>query len=247
MQAARNARIPTTDFLIASWDSLQPLALRESSLLISSCVAPDHVRKQPSSQTVRTVCPAASKRALITLAGCSSDGSSGFPVSAAHNRIRWSRQTVSARETSGLNCMASKLEAARTLAAPRVLVAAATATVEGVAAPTADEMASELAVSAIWGLALAGKPEAEAAIKVLKASPAALRAARGMTEEAMKTSKAIQSMGQQNYYKEMKWRGESKSHWSASLARHHSRSILAGSVPSTGVRDQRHEPAGPCC
>lgn len=111
-----------------------------------------------------------------------------------------------------LSNVASKPAVARTLAAPRVPVAAAIAAAEGVAAPTADEMASELAVSATWGLALAGKPEAEAAIKALEATPGVLQAAREMTGEAMKTCKAIQSMGQQNFYKEMKKHGESKSH-----------------------------------
>lgn len=111
-----------------------------------------------------------------------------------------------------LSSVASKPAEARTLAASRVPVAAAAAATEGVAAPTADEMASELAISATWGLALAGKPEAEAAIKALEASPDALPAAKQMTEEAMKTCKAVQSMGQQNYYKETKKHGESKSH-----------------------------------
>lgn len=85
---------------------------------------------------------------------------------------------------------------ARALAQPRVAAAEAVAAQEGVTPPTADELASELAVAATWGLAISGKPQAAAAISRLRAQEsAAYPVVKQLAVEAAKMNNSVRTQG----------------------------------------------------
>ncbi|MFC5513106.1 hypothetical protein ACFPOU_18555 [Massilia jejuensis] len=97
--------------------------------------------------------------------------------------------------------VATDMETARTLAVPRAAIAAAEAAVAGVAAPTTEALAAELAVSATFGLALAGRPDAEQTILQLQGGASAFSAVNAAAAEAAKLSQTVRAMGQEAYYR----------------------------------------------
>ena len=99
-----------------------------------------------------------------------------------------------------LGKVASDTERANTLAVPRVDIAAAEAGVTGVSAPKLEDLAAELAVSATFGLALAGKPEAQQTLERLKDDAAAFGAVKRAAVEAVELSRTVQAQGQKAYY-----------------------------------------------
>ncbi|MGE3310663.1 MAG: hypothetical protein AB7O66_11895, partial [Limisphaerales bacterium] len=67
-------------------------------------------------------------------------------------------------------------------------------------AQTSEELAAELSISATWGLALAGTPEAREAIATLGKSTKSLEAASQVVAEALEVFEKVRSLGQQGYY-----------------------------------------------
>lgn len=100
-----------------------------------------------------------------------------------------------------LTSVATDMDKARTLAIPRATVAAAEAAVAGVTAPTLETLGSELAVSATFGLALSGKPEAEQAIQGLMAGAATLAPVKAAAVEAAEIARTMRAHGQKEYYR----------------------------------------------
>ena len=89
---------------------------------------------------------------------------------------------------------------ANNLALPRATIAAAEAAVAGVDAPGADTIAAELAVSATFGLALAGKAEAEATLTGMVNETNAFAAVKRAATEAVALSQTVRTQGQKAYY-----------------------------------------------
>ena len=103
-----------------------------------------------------------------------------------------------------LTRVATNMEAARALAEPQ---ASAAAEAVGVVAPTVEALGSELAVSATFGLSLAGTPDAEKTISRLKDNPDAFASVNQAATEAAEISRTIRARGQEEYYK-MKSEGQ---------------------------------------
>jgi hypothetical protein len=99
-----------------------------------------------------------------------------------------------------LTKIATDKEAAKSLAVPRATIAAAEASVAGVTAPGVEDLAAELAVSATFGLALAGTPEAEQTVTRLKDAPDTFTAVKGAAVEAVELSRTVRAQGQKAYY-----------------------------------------------
>jgi hypothetical protein len=99
-----------------------------------------------------------------------------------------------------LTKIATDKEAAKSLAVPRATIAAAEASVAGVAAPGVEDLAAELAVSATFGLALAGTAEAEQTVTRLKDAPDTFTAVKGAAVEAVELSRTVRAQGQKAYY-----------------------------------------------
>ena len=99
-----------------------------------------------------------------------------------------------------LTKVASDQEMAKTLAVPRSAIAAAEAAVAGVDAPKLETLAAELAVSATFGLALAGKPEAEQTLMGLMKNATAFAPVKVAAMEAAALSQKVRSQGQAAYY-----------------------------------------------
>ncbi|MFC5477715.1 hypothetical protein [Massilia suwonensis] len=97
--------------------------------------------------------------------------------------------------------LATDTDKTRTLAIPRATVAAAEAAVAGVSAPTLEMLGNELAVSATFGLALSGKPEAEQAIQGLMAGTATLAPVKAAAAEAAEIARTMRAHGQKEYYR----------------------------------------------
>jgi len=98
-----------------------------------------------------------------------------------------------------LSEIANAPEPAINLAKPRRLEAARTAS-EGVEPPSAEELASELAVAATWGLALSGKPQAAESIRKLQAAESrAFDAVKKTAVQAEKTNETIRKVGPAKY------------------------------------------------
>jgi hypothetical protein len=96
--------------------------------------------------------------------------------------------------------IATDKEMAKTLAVPRSAIAAAEAAVAGVDAPSLEVLSAELAVSATFGLALAGKPEAEQTLASLANDAKALPVVRAAAVEAAALSRTVRAQGQAAYY-----------------------------------------------
>lgn len=97
--------------------------------------------------------------------------------------------------------IATEMDAAKALAASQASAAAAEAASAGVAAPDVEALGAELAVSALFGLALAGSPEAEETIKGLRTAADAFPAVRQAAVEAAALSWTIRARGQKEYYR----------------------------------------------
>jgi hypothetical protein len=99
-----------------------------------------------------------------------------------------------------LTKVATDQEAAKTLTVSRATIAAAEAAVAGVDASSLDDLAAELAVSATFGLALAGKPEAEQTLASLANAPTVFASVRRAASEAVALSQTVRAQGQKAYY-----------------------------------------------
>ena len=99
-----------------------------------------------------------------------------------------------------LTKVATDQEAAKTMTMARATIAAAEAAVAGVAAPSLDELAAELAVSATFGLALAGKPEAEQTLANLANAPTVFASVKRAASEAVTLSQTVRAQGLTAYY-----------------------------------------------
>ena len=99
-----------------------------------------------------------------------------------------------------LTKIATDQEAAKTMTMARATIAAAEAAVAGVEATSLDDLAAELAVSATFGLALAGTPEAEQTLAGLANAPTAFAAVKRAASEAVTLSQTVRAQGQKAYY-----------------------------------------------
>jgi hypothetical protein len=93
------------------------------------------------------------------------------------------------------------MSTARVLADAQVSVSSAEAAVAGATAPTAETLAAELAVSATFGLALAGTSGAEKAINRLKDDSNAFASVNQAAAEAAEVSRTVRAQGQKEYYR----------------------------------------------
>ena len=100
-----------------------------------------------------------------------------------------------------LTGIATDAAKASSLAIPRASVAAAEAAIAGVDAPGLDELGTELSVSAIFGLALAGKEAAQETIVRLQGTPHALAFVNQAALEAAELARTVRAHGQKEYYR----------------------------------------------
>jgi hypothetical protein len=100
-----------------------------------------------------------------------------------------------------LTLIATDMSTARVLADAQVSVSSAEAAVAGATAPTAETLAAELAVSATFGLALAGTSGAEKAINRLKDDSNAFASVNQAAAEAAEVSRTVRAQGQKEYYR----------------------------------------------
>lgn len=99
-----------------------------------------------------------------------------------------------------LTRIATDQEAAKTMTVSRATIAAAEAAVAGVEAPKLDDLAAELAVSATFGLALAGQPEAEQTLASLATAATVFDSVKRAASEAVTLSQTVRAQGQKAYY-----------------------------------------------
>lgn len=96
--------------------------------------------------------------------------------------------------------VASDSELAKTLAVPRSVIAAAEAAVADVDAPSLEVLAAELAVSATFGLALAGTAAAEQTLTALGSDPHVFAPVKQAAAEAVEIARTVRAQGQAAYY-----------------------------------------------
>jgi hypothetical protein len=99
-----------------------------------------------------------------------------------------------------LTSIATDMEMAKTMVVARATIAAAEAAVAGVNAPSLEDLAAELAVSATFGLALAGTPEAEQTLAGLGNAAGAFASVKAAASEAVALSRTVRAQGQMAYY-----------------------------------------------
>lgn len=99
--------------------------------------------------------------------------------------------------------VAGNRDVARALAAPQAPAEAAMAASagQGVVAPGLDTLAGELAVSATFGLALAGTAQSQQAVEALKADGDAFATVNAAALEAAQIAATVQAKGRQEYYR----------------------------------------------
>jgi hypothetical protein len=97
--------------------------------------------------------------------------------------------------------VATDMLTARSLAAPQASLAAKGAAVAGAIAPTVEALGAELAVSATFGLSLAGTPEAERIINGLRDHPDAFASVNQAAGEAAEIARTVRVRGQKEYYR----------------------------------------------
>ncbi len=102
---------------------------------------------------------------------------------------------------------ATNMETAKALAEPQASVTAAEAAAAGTIAPTVEALAAELAVSATFGLSLAGTPDAEKTINRLRDNPDTFASVNQAATEAAEISRTVRARGQKEYYR-MKSEGQ---------------------------------------
>lgn len=97
--------------------------------------------------------------------------------------------------------IAKGMERAQALAATQTSRAMAEAAAVGVVAPTVEALAAELAVSATFGLSLAGKLEAEQIIEELRDDPDVFASVNVAAVEAREICRTVRARGQKEYYR----------------------------------------------
>lgn len=102
-----------------------------------------------------------------------------------------------------LKQVAGDMALARSLAAPQAKQEASEAAKAGAAvvAPSAETLAAELAVSATFGLALAGTAESQQAVESFKADPDAFASVNQAAGEAAQIAATVRAKGREAYYK----------------------------------------------
>ncbi len=103
-----------------------------------------------------------------------------------------------------LTRVAGDMALARTLAAPQAAAEAqeaAKAVHAGVVAPTRETLAAELAVSATFGLALAGTTASQKQVEALRTDPNAFASVNQAASEAAQIGAAVVAKGRQEYYR----------------------------------------------
>lgn len=98
--------------------------------------------------------------------------------------------------------VAGDMDTARALAAPQASAEAQAAkAVQGVLAPTLETLAAELAVSATFGLALAGTAQSQQTVEALKGDADAFATVNQAALEAAEIAATVQAKGRQEYYR----------------------------------------------
>jgi hypothetical protein len=100
-----------------------------------------------------------------------------------------------------LTRVATDMSTARALAESQASVAAAEAEAAAVVAPTVETLGAELAVSATFGLSLAGTLAAEETINRLRNDPDAFASVNQAATEAAEISRTVRDRGQKEYYR----------------------------------------------
>jgi hypothetical protein len=100
-----------------------------------------------------------------------------------------------------LASVASDMDRARALAQPQAVVAAAETAAAGVASSTAEMLASELAVSATFGLSLAGMTESEQIVTRLRDDDEAFAAVNQAAVEAAEVARTVRARGTKEYHR----------------------------------------------
>lgn len=101
-----------------------------------------------------------------------------------------------------LTGVATDMLTARALAAPQASMAAAEAAATvGAVAPTVEALGAELAVSATFGLSLAGTPEAERTLTALRDHPDVFASVNQAATEAAEIARSVRASGQKEYYR----------------------------------------------
>jgi hypothetical protein len=100
--------------------------------------------------------------------------------------------------------MASDMESAKAVAAPRASMQAMNAKASGVAAATVETVAAELAVSATFGLALSGTSEGQQVVERLKSVSDAYASVNLAAAEAAGVAREVQAAGTQREYYRLK-------------------------------------------
>lgn len=106
-----------------------------------------------------------------------------------------------------LTGVATDMLTARALAAPQASMVASEAAAVGGVAPTVEALAAELAVSATFGLSLAGTPDAERTLTALRDHPEAFASVNQAAGEAAEIARTVRARGQKEYYR-MKTEGK---------------------------------------
>ncbi|MEW5926237.1 MAG: hypothetical protein AB1941_02000 [Gemmatimonadota bacterium] len=91
--------------------------------------------------------------------------------------------------------VATDMETARALAEPQASVSAADAAARGVVAPTVEALGAEMAVSATFGLSLAGTPDAAKTIERLRDDPGAYASVNQAAAEASDIARTVRDRG----------------------------------------------------
>ncbi|KFI08351.1 hypothetical protein [Massilia sp. BSC265] len=112
-------------------------------------------------------------------------------------------QTGSRAALDFLTRVAGDMDLARALAAPQATEEKAIAAKAGpdVVAPTLDTLAAELAVSATFGLALAGTAQTQQAVEALMANPDAFATVNQAAREAAQIAATVRAKGREEYYR----------------------------------------------
>ncbi|MFN3791780.1 hypothetical protein [Massilia sp.] len=98
--------------------------------------------------------------------------------------------------------VASDMDLARTLAAPQASAETQAAkAMQDVVAPTLETLAAEMAVSATFGLALAGTAQSQQAVEALKGNADAFATVNQAAQEAAEIAATVRAKGRQEYYR----------------------------------------------
>lgn len=100
--------------------------------------------------------------------------------------------------------MATNMESAKAVAAPRAAMQVLGAEKTGLPAATVDTVASELAVSAIFGLALSGTSEGQQIVEQSQSMPDVFSSVNLAATEALGVAREVQSAGGQKEYYRLK-------------------------------------------